>query len=35
MEIVPEVATALETLEALYFFTQGVKDESAAHLGTC
>jgi len=32
MEIVPEVATALETLEALYFFTQGVKDESAAHL---
>jgi len=32
MELVPEVATALETLEALYFFTQGVKDESAAHL---
>ena len=25
MELVPEVATALETLEALYYFTQGVQ----------
>lgn len=32
MELVPEVATALETLEALYYFTQGVKGESAEHL---
>lgn len=32
MELVPEVATALDTLEALYFFTQGVKGESAEHL---
>lgn len=32
MDLVREVATALETLEALYFFTQGVKGESAEHL---
>jgi hypothetical protein len=32
MEMNEEVATALETLEALYFFTQGVKEDSAAHL---
>jgi hypothetical protein len=32
MEMVPEVATAYETLEAQYFFTQGVTGESAAHL---
>jgi hypothetical protein len=28
MELVPEVSIALQTLEALYFFTQGVKGES-------
>jgi hypothetical protein len=27
-----DVATVLETLEALYFFTQGVRGESAEHL---
>jgi hypothetical protein len=32
MELVPEVAKVVETLEALYFFTQGVKGESADHL---
>jgi hypothetical protein len=32
MEMNEDVATALETLEALYFFTQGVKGESAEHL---
>jgi hypothetical protein len=32
MDLVPEVATALETLEALYYFTQGVRGESAEHL---
>jgi hypothetical protein len=32
MELVSEVATALETLEALYYFTQGVQGESAEHL---
>jgi hypothetical protein len=32
MDLTPQVETALETLEALYFFTQGVKDESAEHL---
>jgi hypothetical protein len=32
MELKREVETALETLEAFYFFTQGVKDESAEHV---
>ena len=32
MEMQKDVATALETLEALYFFTQGMKGESAEHL---
>jgi hypothetical protein len=32
MEMDKQVATAFETLEALYFFTQGVQGESAAHL---
>ena len=32
MELMEEVKTALETLEAFYFFTQGVKDQSAEHL---
>src|SRR5579864_9065585 len=32
MEMHKDVATTLETLEALYFFTQGVKGESAEHL---
>jgi len=32
MDLVAGVATALETLEALYYFTQGVRGESAEHL---
>jgi|SRR5579872_6100749 len=33
MDLVPEVATVFETLEALYYFTQGLKGVSADHLG--
>jgi hypothetical protein len=32
MELKQEIEAALETLEAFYFFTQGVKDEFAGHL---
>ena len=32
MELKLEIDEALETLEALYFFTQGLKGEAAAHL---
>jgi len=32
MELAQHVEIARETIEALYFFTQGLKDESAEHL---